>query len=58
MTGVEDVGVFIRERVWLENSLSQYLSVYLSVCPGGTTQNSIFEDISKIRRGSSIFIKI
>jgi hypothetical protein len=22
MTGVEDVGVFIREKVWLENSLS------------------------------------
>jgi hypothetical protein len=23
MTGVENVGVFIREKVWLENSLSQ-----------------------------------
>jgi len=26
MTGFENVGVFIREKVWLENSLSQTFS--------------------------------
>jgi len=28
MTGVENAGVFIREKVWLENSLSQLTTEY------------------------------
>jgi hypothetical protein len=35
MTRFENVGVFIRERVWLENSLSQYHSypeAFSSLC--------------------------